>query len=146
MVPDMATTVHAATATRRSTRAAWYLASLQLLFVVWFGVCVWVALARAAHFAGHLYLPYESDAYTESADVWTGWSSWFIGPITATVLLQPFVTPASIGASVWLLAQKRTRDNAVLFSVLLVSALLVVAALVLRILPAGVSVSGWILD
>jgi hypothetical protein len=135
-----------ATGTAKSTRAVWFLASLQFAYVSWFGVCVWVALARAAHFAGHLYIPHQGDQYTATADVWTGWSSGFIGPMAATATLQPFIVLASIGVSAWLLVQKRTRSHPILFSVLLVSALLVLATFVLAALPAGRSISGWILD
>jgi hypothetical protein len=140
---SMTTTVPAGTA---STRAVWVVSLLQLGYVIWFGVCVWVALARAAHFAGHLYIPYDGDEYTASADIWTGWSSWLKMPMMATVLLEPFIALASIGASARLLAQKHTRDNRILFSVLLVGALLVLATLVFAIVPAGRSISGWILD
>jgi hypothetical protein len=142
----MTTTIRAGTATTKSTRLAWFLASLQLLNSLWFGLCVWVALARAAHFAGHLYIPYQGDPYTGSVPIWTGWWSWFIFPIMMTVLLQPFVAPASIGVSAWLLAQKRTCNDKFLFSVLLISTLLVLACFVLMIVPAGRLVSGWILD
>jgi len=142
----MTTTVYARTATTKSTRAAWFQASLQLVYVIWFGTCVWVALARAAHFAGQLYIPYQGDPYTASVDIWTGWSSGFIGPMMATVLLQPFVAPVSIGVSAWLLTQKRTRHNMILFAVLLFSTLLMVACFVLAIVPAGRSVGDWILD
>jgi hypothetical protein len=142
----MTVAVHTGTAATRSTRGAWLLASFQLVYVVWVGVCVWVALARAAHFAGHVYIPSEGDSYTASVDVWTGWSSWFIGPMMTTVMLQPFIELVSIGLSGWTLAQRRTRENKTLFSVLLISALLVVACLVLENVPAGVSISTWILD
>ena len=143
---SMTAAVRGGTASTKSARAVWVVSVLQLGYVVWFGVCVWVALARAAHFAGHLYIPYQGDPYTASADIWTGWSSWFITPMTMTVLLEPFIAVASIGVSVWFLGQERTRNNIMLFSVLLVSALLVMATLVLTIVPAGRSISGWILD
>ena len=142
----MTAAVHAGTATTRSTRRTWFLASFQFAYVVWFGVCVWVALARAAHFAGHVYIPYESDPYTASVDIWTGWASWFRGPMMTTVVLQPFVELVLIGVSGWTLAQKRTRSNKTVFSVLLISTVLVVGCLVLGMLPAGTSISTWILD
>jgi hypothetical protein len=144
----MTTTLPAATATtaRPSTRAAWVLAALQLAYVGWFGVCIWVALARAAHFAGHLYIPYQGDPYTASADIWTGPWSWFSMPIMLTAYVCPFIAPGAALLSAVLLPQKHIRTNKVLFSVLLISALLVVATLVLAVLPAGRSTIGWILD
>jgi hypothetical protein len=142
----MTTTAHARPAMTKSTRLAWFQASLQLVCVFWFGVCVWVALARAAHFAGHWYIPYDGDPYTASVDIWAGWSRGFEAPMMATVVLEPGVALVLIGVSAWLLAQKRTRNNIILFSVLLISTLLVVACFVLRIVPAGRSISDWILD
>jgi hypothetical protein len=130
----------------KSTRTAWFVTALQFAYVIWFGVCVWVALARAAHFAGHFYFPSQGDTYTESANVWTGWSSGFIQPMMTTVMLQPLVAFASIVASTWQLAQKRTRNKRVLFWLLLISAVLVFATFVLANVPAGKSISGWILD
>lgn len=120
--------------------------SLQFAYVVWFGVCVWVALVRAAHFSGHLYIPYQGDPYTATADVFTGWSSGFSKPMMTTAMMQPFIALASIGGSAWQLAQNNTRGNRVLFWLLLISAVLVFATFVLANVPAGRSISGWILD
>ena len=68
----MTTTAAASTSAGRSTRTAWVIASAQLVNVVWFGVCVWVSLARAAHFAGRPYIPYQGDQYTATVEIWPG--------------------------------------------------------------------------
>jgi len=120
--------------------------SLQFAYVIWFGVCVWVALVRAAHFSGHLYIPYQGDPYTAAADVFTGWSSGFRTPMMTTAMLQPFIVLASIGVSAWQLAQKHTRSSRILLWLLPISAVLVFATFVLANFPAGRSISGWILD
>ena|SRR5690349_15467014 len=142
----MPTTLPAGIAPPSTTRVTWFLTSAQFAYVAWFGVCVWVALARAAHFAGHLYIPYQGDPYTASADIWTGWSSGFKTPLMLTAVLQPFIALTAIGLSAWLLAQPRIRTNKILFSALLISALLVLVTFVLAVVPAGRSISGWILD
>lgn len=120
--------------------------SLQFAYVIWFGVCVWVALVRAAHFSGHLYIPYQGDPYTAAANVFTGWSSGFRTPMMTTAMLQPFIVLASIGVSAWQLAQKHTRGSRILLWLLPISAVLVFATFVLANIPAGRSISGWILD
>src|SRR5262249_9005294 len=139
-VPSVATTVHA----ERSTRSAWVVTSVLLAYVAWFVVCLWVALARAAHFAGHLYVPYQGDAYTANADVWTGGWSWFAGPVTLTAQLHPLFAFASIGLAAWQLAQKRVRSTAIAYAGLLISTVLVLASLVAALTPAGRSITGWI--
>ncbi len=139
-------TVHAGTGTKRSRRTAWIVTSVQFAYVVWFGVCVWVALVRAAHFAGHFYIPYQSDPYTAGADVFTGWSSGFATPMMMTAVLQPFIAFASIGVTAWQLAQSSTRSSRILLWLLVISAVLVFTTYVLANIPAGKSISGWILD
>jgi hypothetical protein len=139
----MTSTVHAGIAAERSTRAAWVVMLAQFGYVLWFGVYVWAALARAAHFAGHFYVPHQGDQYTADADILAGWSSGFRTLMVMTAQLQPFVVLASIGLSAWQLASKSTRRRRVLFWLPLVSSALVFATLVF---PAGRSISGWILD
>lgn len=145
----MATTMHADGSVRKSTASAWAVTSVQLAYVGWFGVCVWVALVRAAHFAGHYYIPYQGDPYTANADVFTGWSRWFYTPMTMTAGLQPLMpimVLGSIGVTAWQLTQPSTRRNRVLLSLLVASTLLVVATFILANTTAGESVSNWILD
>src|SRR3954465_11080181 len=97
----MATTVHAGGSGRKSTASAWAVTFAQLAYVGWFGVCVWVALVRAAHFAGHYYIPYQGDPYTADAVIFTGWSSWFYKPMAMTAVLQPLIVLGSIGVTAW---------------------------------------------
>src|SRR5690242_4668862 len=105
----MTTTVDDGGFVPNSTASAWAVTSVQLVYVGWFGVCVWVALVRAAHFAGHYYIPYQGDPYTANVDVFTGWSSWFYTPMTMTAGLQPFIVLGSIGVTAWQLTQPSTR-------------------------------------
>jgi hypothetical protein len=133
-------------AARRSARAGWVVASLQLAYVAWFLVCVWVVFALADHFAGHVYIPYQGDPYTADADVFSGWASLFWTPMAMTAVFQPFTVMAFIGLSVWQLAQPRIRANRVLFWTLVVCALLILGTFILAELPAGRSITGWILD
>jgi hypothetical protein len=142
----MTSTAHAGIAVERSTRAAWIVMLAQFAYVLWFGVCVWVALARAADFAGHLYVPHQGDQYTAGANIFTGWSSGFSTPMMLTAQLYPFIALGSIGVSAWQLAAKITRSSRILFWLLLISAVLVFATFVLANIRAGRSISGWILD
>ena len=142
----MTTTVPAAIATKEFSRGMRVLAVAQLSYVAWFGVCVGVALARSAQFAGHLYIPYHGDPYTESVDIWTGWSAGFKTPMMITAVFLPFLSVASIALSTTMLLQKRAREKRSRYVTLLVSTLLVLATLVLANLSAGRSIGGWILD
>jgi hypothetical protein len=141
-----ATTVRAGGVVRRSPRGAWILMAAQFAYVIWFGVCVWVTLAMAAHFAGHVYVPHQGDRYTAEADIFTGWARGFETPLTITIMLQPIIALASIGVTVWQLAQQDTRARRLAFWLLLTSAVLVFATFVLANAPAGRAISGWILD
>jgi hypothetical protein len=140
----MATLVHAGPAVRRSARRAWVLTSLQLVNVVWFGVCAWAALTQAASFSGLVYRPYRGDPYVQSA--WPLWWRVFWSAVSITAILEAFIAPASLLVSAWLLAQKGTRSNRVLLPLALAGAVLTLAGLVLLISPAGRSVSVWIVD
>src|SRR5262249_34937201 len=48
----MTTAVPLTIAAGKSVRRAWVLTSMQLVSVVWFGFCVWVALTQASRFPG----------------------------------------------------------------------------------------------
>lgn len=133
-------------ASKNSTRTAWIVTALQFGYAAWFGFCVWAALTRAADFAGHIYVPYQGDPYTENADIWSGSWSGLAGPLELTASVYPFVFFASLGFSIWQLALASTRRNKILFSLLLTSAILVLATFVLGVTPAGQSIAGWILD
>jgi hypothetical protein len=140
----MATTVQASPAVRRSARTARVLTSLQLVNVVWFGICAWAALTQAAHFPGLVYRPYRGDPYITS--VWPLWWRVFWSAVAVTATLEAFIAPASLLVSAWLLAQKGTRSNRVLLWIALASVVLTLASLVLLISPVGRSVSIWIVN
>ena len=146
----MTTTAAATRQGPSKLRPVWWLASAQLLYVAWFGACVWVALVRARDFAGRFYIPYQGDPYTASADIWTGWSAAFHLPMMLTVAVQPFTMVASLGAAVGgalsLASHRGERGFAAASTVLAVSTVLVLATFVLTVTPAGRSMSGWILD
>jgi hypothetical protein len=81
-----------------------------------------------------------------AGDVWTGWSGGFIGPMMATVVMQPVIFFASLITSTSQLVQRRIRNHKILFWTLLTSMALVVASFVILHIPAGASISGWIMD
>ncbi len=135
-----------AVAGSRAGRGAWTFAGLQYAYLVWFGVCVTVALVRAADFAGHVYLPYQGDAYTENVEVFSGWASPFGQPMLLTALLQPVIAFAAVVATGIHLVQAKVRASRPLFWAILVGGILVFGTFLLAELPPGRSVTNWILD
>lgn len=85
--PGVTASVNAAVASKpvRLVRA---LTWAQYAYFGWFAACVAVVLARAAHYAGHLYVPSQADGYTDNVDVWAGWMRPFRGPMMLTACVM----------------------------------------------------------
>lgn len=140
----MTATVRAATSRPPERNGIWGLAAAQYAYTVWFAVCAIAALSRAAHFAGHFYIPAANDAVTANADVVDGWP--WAGPVMATGQLGPLASIVAVAVSIGLLSSARVRAYRGQWVTLLISTLLVVGTLVAALSPAGVSVTGWVLD
>jgi hypothetical protein len=122
----------------------WLLTVAQYAYVLWFVAAVFLTLGRAAHFAGHYYIPSYNDRYTADADVTDGWG--WSGLLTATAAVGPFLSVVAVLGSIGLLLTKRVRSFRGQWIALLVSAVLVVATVAVALSPAGRSTAGWLLD
>jgi hypothetical protein len=120
------------------------LVAVQLVYVAWFALCAYWVLERAAHFAGHYYLPSMGDRYTANADITGGWPVAEL--VILTAVLGPIVSAVSLIGSIALLLQKKIRARRPLFVALLVSGTVTLVSFVVSLSPAGQSVMGWLLD
>lgn len=126
-------------------RAARVLAGAQFGYTAWFAAAAYLALARAAHFAGHYYVPAQGDQYTADADVNSGWP-WASAVIT-TAALGPLLAAVSIVVSSCLLVMLGyRRGHRALWLTLLGSTVAVVATVAVGHTSAGSSVINWVLD
>lgn len=121
------------------------LAGVQFAYAAWFAVAAYLALARAAQFAGHYYVPAEGDEFTAGADVNSGWP--WASAVGTTASLGPLLSAVSIAMSVWLLVVLGYgRGRRTLWLTLLGSTVAVLATVVVAGTSAGRSVTGWVLD
>jgi hypothetical protein len=126
-------------------RAVWIFAGAQFAYTAWFALAAYLALARAAQFAGHFYIPGQGDQYTANADVNSGWPWEF--PVTMTAQLGPLLAPISLIAAIYLLVMLGYRRGVrALWLTLLGSTVAVAATVVVSWTSPGQSVIGWILD
>lgn len=126
-------------------RALWIFAGAQFAYTAWFAVAACLALARAAHFAGHFYIPAEGDRYTASADVSAGWP--WAGPVTMTAALGPLLAGISVTVAICLLVVLGYRRGArALWLSLLGSTVAVVATVLAAGTEPGRSIIGWLMD
>jgi hypothetical protein len=108
-------------------------------------VAACLALARAAHFAGHYYVPAQNDKYTATVDIADGWPWASAVAITATI--GPLLAAVSVTvSSCLLLVLGYRRGRRALWLTLLGGTVAVAATVVLMVTPAGRSVTGWLLD
>lgn len=143
-MPRMATVTSTAKAAPGKRTGAWVFAGAQLAYAVWFVVAAWLALARAAHFAGHYYIPAQGDAYTAGAYVDEGWP--WGSALTMTAMLGPLLAMLSLFVSAGMLVLGYLRGRRALTITTLVSIVAVLATVVVALSPAGRSVSGWLND
>jgi hypothetical protein len=143
-MPGMATaTATAKTAPGRRT-GAWVFAGAQLAYAVWFVLAAWLALTRAAHFAGHYYIPAQADVHTAGADVDDGWP--WAPALASTAMMGPLFAAVSILVSAGMLVLGHLRGRRALTLTALVGTVAVLATVVVALSPAGRSVSGWLID
>jgi hypothetical protein len=122
----------------------WFVAAVQYAYTIIFVLCAVAALARAAHFAGHYYIPSFNDAATADADVADGWQ--WAGVVMAMAALGPVLGMLGVAGSVGLLLTPRVRAYRGQWIMLLISTVLVIAVLIVALSPDGRSVATWVLD
>jgi hypothetical protein len=105
---------------------------------------VYLALSRAAHFAGHFYVPRLGDRYTANADITDGWS--WAQPLMLTATAGLMFAILSIPVAVGLLLTQSVRRRRPLFYALLTGSLLVMATIAAVSSPPGRAIVGWIMD
>lgn len=128
----------------RHRTGGWVLAAAQYGFTVWYAVCLWLALARAAHFAGRWYVPSQGDAYTGNADIMAGWPwalvVWLTVPAAWMVGLLSLFVSAVVFWSGYPKGHRR------LTIALLGGGAAMLLTLAVSMTPAAQSISGWLLD
>jgi len=128
----------------RGRRGGWLLIAAQCGYPVGFAVCVYLALARAAQFAGHWYVPAANDSFTANADIMAGWA-WG----TLVTLMVPSAVIVSLPAlliSTVLFLSGYTRGRRALTIALAGSTAAMLLTLVAALTPAVQSISGWLVD
>jgi hypothetical protein len=136
-----------ASAGKMSTRVrnrGWLLVAAQFGFAAWFVLCSWLALARAAHFAGHWYLPTRDDPYTANADIYGGWP--WAYPVTITMTSAAMVAAVALIVTTFFLLTGDARGSRALTVAMAGGAVAMLLVLVASLTPAGLAVSGWLLD
>ncbi|GAB1645788.1 hypothetical protein [Krasilnikovia sp. MM14-A1259] len=120
------------------------LMTAQYVFVAWYALCGYLVLARAAHFAGHWYVPSFNDGYTSEADFSADWA-WAV-PAKATVAMAPLIAWVSLFVSSAVFLIRGAAGSRKLTFALVGSSVLTVLVVVVSFTPAGLSVSNWLLD
>ncbi|MEV4418042.1 hypothetical protein [Catellatospora sp. NPDC049609] len=124
---------------RTSTRLQFALAAAYFL-------ALGIALARAAHFSGRLYLPEMGDGHTGNVEVWPG--GWL--PVarlaTFTMLFAPFIAAVAALDAAVRLTSPLIRAARGRWWALLASTVLSVLVVVVAVLPPGRQTLTWLLD
>jgi hypothetical protein len=133
-----------ALATARSRPGLWVLAVAQYLYAAWFAVCVYLAFARAAQFAGHWYIPSRDDAFTANADITAGWA--WASPVTMTVSSVWIVVAFALVISAVSFLFDYTSGRRALAVALIGSTTAMLLTAVAASTPAIHSLNGWLID
>jgi predicted lysophospholipase L1 biosynthesis ABC-type transport system permease subunit len=122
------------------------LARTQFLLVGAYVVGVGVALARAAAFSGHLYLPRQGDDATGNADLWPGlWGGvWLV--LVVVIGMVPLAAAGTAIVAVARLASHRMRAESARWRSLLVSTILAALVVAAWLSPQSTTLYTWLLD
>ncbi|BFU44032.1 hypothetical protein KRMM14A1004_22690 [Krasilnikovia sp. MM14-A1004] len=116
----------------------------QYAFAAWYAACVYLALAQAAHLAGHWYLPSWGDTSTADVDVSGGWT--WAAPVTITVAMAPLVAWVSLFVSSAVFLIRGASGSRRLTFALIGSSVLMLLVIVVTLTPPGIGLSGWLSD
>src|SRR3954471_825007 len=122
----------------------WFVVGAKYTFAAWFALCAYLALARAAHFAGHWYLPSRDDPYTASADISGGWPWAF--PVTETIPAAAMLAAVGLVVSGGMFVTGYARGHRALTISMIGSTVAMLVVMVAALTPAGLAVSGWLID
>jgi hypothetical protein len=122
------------------------LARVQFALAAAYVLALGIAFARAAVFAGHLYLPVANDQYTANADLWPGawYAVWWVLLIALGFL--PVVALAATLVSLVRLATARLRSEPGSLRPLMLGALCSVAVMGFSLTPTARTIVDWLID
>ncbi|SLL99660.1 MULTISPECIES: hypothetical protein [unclassified Actinoplanes] len=139
-----AAAVNGVPALSRRRTGVWVLSGAQYALAALTALCACSALARAADFAGHWYVPSPDDRYTANADVLTGWTGGYF--VTFFLPVAPLLAGLGLAVSVALFLQGHTAGRRGLTATLAGSAVAMLLVLVAAVSPAGMSLITWLID
>jgi hypothetical protein len=116
----------------------------QYAFGALVAACGYLALARAAHFAGHWYVPSVDDRYTATADIYADWP--WATLVSFTVPIAPMVAGLGLVVSAVLFLLGYTRGHRALTLALIGSTAVTLATLAVTVTPPAQALIGWVVD
>ncbi|MGC5020641.1 hypothetical protein [Micromonospora sp. DT47] len=122
------------------------LAHMQFALAGVYATAIGVALARAASFSGHLYLPHQGDEATGTADLWPGYWAPVSLMLIVVIGVAPVVATMTALVAVARLVTARARTGYAHQRSLLVSTVFAVLVVMSWMTPFVETLHAWLLD